>query len=287
MKPARFRYHAPERLDDALALLADDRHEVRPLAGGQSLVPMMNFRLAVPDVLVDLRRIAELRFVEVRGDGALVVGAGTPQAELLRDHAVAARWPVLAEAIRHIGHPQIRSRGTVGGALVHHDPTGELPAVALTLGASMVVAGPGGSRRTVAAADFFVSYYEVALEPGELLVEVVFPPPPAGWSFRELARRRIALVGAITLIERAAGVARTPRVVAFGVADRPVRLAAAEALLDGAAVDDGVLAELRTAVTNAVEPGDDAHASAEHRRECVGQLVVEAVAEAWERSGDG
>jgi carbon-monoxide dehydrogenase medium subunit len=283
VKPAPFRYHAPGELDAALELLADDEHEVRAIAGGQSLVPMMNFRLATPEVLVDLRRIDALRYVRTRTDGALAIGAGARQAAVLRAQP---GWPLLAEAIRHIGHPQIRSRGTVCGSLAHHDPTAELPAVATALDATLTIAGPAG-RRTVGAGDFFVSYYEVALDPGELLVEAAFPAPEpgTGWAFKELARRRgdFALVGAAALLRRTAGAVDHPRVVLFGVGDRARRCGAAEAMLAGAPVDDATLDELRTAVAGAVDPVEDVHASADYRREAVAQLAADCVAEAWER----
>jgi carbon-monoxide dehydrogenase medium subunit len=264
VKPASFTYHAPRRLDEALALLADDSVEARVLAGGQSLVPMMNFRLAVPDVLVDLRRVEELAYLRVGADGALGIGAGTTQAQLLRDARVEAGWPLLAEGVRHIGHPQVRSRGTVCGALAHHDPHGELPALAVALDATLTVAGSDGAR-LVAAEDFFVSYYEVALETGEILVEASFPVVPAGsgWSFREIARRRgdFALVGVACLC--------TPsqtRLVVFGASERPLLLS------DGDEVAD------------AVDPLDDVHASAEYRREAAVELATAALAEARERA---
>jgi len=286
VKPAPFRYHAPAQLETALELLADDERETRAIAGGQSLVPMMNFRLAAPEVLVDLRRIDALRYLRIRPDGSLAIGAGARQAAVLSAYG---DWPLLAEAVRHIGHPQIRSRGTICGSLAHHDPTAELPAVATALGATLTVAGPDG-RRTVAADDFFVSYYEVALEPGELLIEAAFPAPEpgTGWAFKELARRRgdFALVGAAVLLRREDGAASAPRVVLFGVGDRAQRIGPAEALLTGAPVDPATLDELRTIVADSVDPVDDVHASADYRREAVAELAVECVAEAWERCDD-
>ncbi|MBS1878094.1 MAG: FAD binding domain-containing protein [Actinobacteria bacterium] len=264
MKPAAFDYHAPESVDEALELLADEAVESRVLAGGQSLVPMMNFRLAVPEALVDLRRIEELRYLRIGADGALEVGARTTQAELLRDPAVTTGWPLLHDGVTHIGHPQVRSRGTVCGSLAHHDPHGELPALALALGATITVAGPAG-RRQIAAEDFFVSFYEVALEPGELVVEARFPAPPAGsgWSFREIARRHgdFALVGVACLVTPA-----QTRLVVFGAAERPLLLADP------------------SEVAAAVRPLDDLHASAEYRRQVAVLLAGEALAEARERA---
>jgi len=265
MKPAAFAYHAPRRLDEVLALLADDSVEARVLAGGQSLVPMMNFRLAMPEVLVDLRRVEELAYLRVGAGGALEIGACTTQAQLLRDERVRAGWPLLAEGVRHIGHPQTRSRGTVCGALAHNDPHGELPALAVALDATLTVAGPAGNRR-VAAGDFFVSHYEVALEPSEILVEASFPPIPSGsgWSFREIARRRgdFALVGVACLCTAA-----ETRLVVFGTSARPLRCSDADEVAD------------------AVDPSDDVHATAEYRREAAIELATAALAEARERAG--
>src|SRR3954466_15635615 len=214
MKPAPFAYHAPERLEDVVGLLSDDAYESRVLAGGQSLVPMMNFRLAVPEVLVDIRHVEELRHMRIEPDGSLAVGAAVTQSMLLRDPRTSATWPLLSEGVRNIGHPQVRSRGTVCGSLAHHDPHGELPALAVALDATMLVDGPAG-RREIAAEDFFVSYYEVALEPAELLTGVRFPAPArgAGWAFAEIARRRgdFALIGVVCLL-----VQGDPRIVVFG-----------------------------------------------------------------------
>jgi carbon-monoxide dehydrogenase medium subunit len=195
------------------------------------------------------------------------------QAVLLRDRAVQAGWPLLVEGVRHVGHPQVRSRGTVCGSLAHHDPTAELPALALALTATMTVASADGTR-TIAAADFFTSYYEVALEPGEMLVEAVFPAqaPGTGWAFAEVARRRgdFALVGAVCVAPPGAAI----RVVLFGVAERPV----AFALSEGTGPQD-----VRALVAEAIDPADDTNASAEYRRETAGHLAATVMARALER----
>jgi carbon-monoxide dehydrogenase medium subunit len=179
VKPAPFSYHRPATLDEALALLADDP-DAKPLAGGQSLVPMLNFRLARPSGLVDLGGIPELAGIRVE-DGALVVGAMTRQWDL--EHWPDA-FPLLRDALRHVGHTATRCRGTVGGALVHADPTAELPVCALALRAELVT-----NRRTIPAEEFFVSVFMTALEPGELLVEVRFPAPAGPTAFAELTHR--------------------------------------------------------------------------------------------------
>ena len=287
MKPAPFAYHAPDQLDEVLALLGDHDHEVRLLAGGQSLVPMMNFRLAAPEVLVDLRRVEALRHVRRTDEGELAIGAGVRQSTLLREPLVTEGWPLLTEGARHIGHPQVRSRGTVCGSLAHHDPTAELPALAVALDARMVIASSTGTRE-LPADEFFLSYYTVALEPGEMLLEVRFPQctPHAGWSFKEVARRRgdFALVGVAALVESGDdGEVSSARLVLCGVGERPFRaLDAEQAVVAGASFE-----EAGRLVSEAVQPTGSIHASAEYRRECAGVLAGRALAEAWERAGRG
>jgi len=289
MKPAQFDYQAPERLDELLELLADELTDVRVIAGGQSLVPMMNFRLAAPELLLDLRRIDELERLEL-GGGELVVGARVTQARLLRELERDGRWPVLAEAIRHIGHPQIRSRGTVCGSLAHHDPTAELPALAVALGARMTARSSAGTRQ-IPAEEFFTSYYENALAPGELLSEVAFPAWPAGrgWSFQEIARRRgdFALVGAVATVDRdgSGAAVAAARLVVFGAAERPLLLDEVDELLRGAAPDAERVEAVQRLVAETVTPVDDAHAGADYRRANAARLAAAAVERAWERSG--
>lgn len=289
MKPAPFAYHAPAQLDELLALLADDERDTRVIAGGQSLVPMMNFRLSAPEVLIDLRRVDGLDALRELPDGGLAVGAAVTQAQLLRELGASPRFGLLVEGIRHIGHPQIRSRGTVCGSLAHHDPTAELPAIALALGARLKIASLAGGTREVGPEDFFVSYYETSLQPGELLVEVTFPAlaPGAGWSFKEIARRRgdFALVGAIATVERTSeGTAAGTRLVLFGVGDKSTRVTAVESHIDGSAPDVRLLADVPALVAGAINPVGDLHASTEYRREVAGELAVQAIAEAWEHA---
>jgi carbon-monoxide dehydrogenase medium subunit len=204
VKPASFAYHRPASLDEALGLLAGDE-DAKPLAGGQSLVPMLNFRLARPSALVDLGGIEELTGVRVEDD-ALVVGAMTRQWDL--EHSPDA-LPLLRDALGFVGHTATRCRGTVGGSLVHADPTAELPVCALALGADLVT-----NLRTIPAEEFFVSVFTTALEPGELLIEVRFPPPPGRTAFVEHAHRHgdFAVVCVAVAGERVAvgGVAATP-----------------------------------------------------------------------------
>ncbi len=217
MKPAPFAYHRPASLDEALSLLAEDP-DAKPLAGGQSLVPMLNFRLARPTALVDLGGIDELARLRVE-DGVLVVGAMTRQWDLERSGDT---QPLLREALSFVGHTATRCRGTVGGSLVHADPTAELPVCALALGAQLVVAGPGG-RRTIPADEFFVSVFTTALEPGELLVEARFPVVDGACAFEEHAHRHgdFAVVCVALAGERIAlgGVGATPVLYDGGAID--------------------------------------------------------------------
>jgi CO/xanthine dehydrogenase FAD-binding subunit len=198
MKPAPFEYAAPETLEEALALLGDDS---RPLAGGQSLVPMLNFRLARPARLVDLERVEGLAYIEA--DETLRIGAMTRQAALERSAVVAERWPLLRQAVALVGHPQIRSRGTVGGSVAHADPKAELPVALAALGARFHVRSAGGAR-TLTSDQLFTGAMTTALEPGELLVEIEVPPLPAGarTAFAEHARTHgdFALAGAAVVL---------------------------------------------------------------------------------------
>ncbi|QIP87928.1 xanthine dehydrogenase family protein subunit M [Streptomyces sp. Tu 2975] len=288
MKPSPFDYTAPSTVGEAVALLADGTREAKVLAGGQSLIPMLNMRLARPELLVDITRIPELDRLQADDTGALHIGAAVRQSRAAADSEVRDGWPLLAAAIGHIGHPQIRSRGTVCGSLAHHDPAAELPTAALALDAHFVIAGPRGTR-TVTAADFFVATFATAVEPDELLTEVVFPAPPAGhgWAFEELTRRHgdFATVGVAVVLERNAALdtVRTARVVFCGAGPVPVRLTAAEAALAGTDAGPDALAAAARAALDGLDPAGDVHATAEHRRETAAHLLARACTTAWER----
>lgn len=234
MKAPPFDYAKPLTLDHALALLADTTRDARPLAGGQSLVPMLNFRLAAPDVLVDLSGIADLAGITESAD-AITIGAMTRYRDLARSEAVTRALPLVAAALPHIAHPAIRNRGTIGGSLALADPAAELPAVALALDATLIAVSPAG-RREIAAADFFRGVYETALAPGEILEAVRFPRAAADarFAFDELARRHgdYAMAG-VAVAARGREALSDVRVALFSVADRPVRARAAEAALEG------------------------------------------------------
>lgn len=288
MKPTSFDYIAPSTLGEAVALLADEEREAKVVAGGQSLIPMLNMRLARPEVLVDITRIPELGGIHVDETGSLRIGAAVRQARAAADTAVRNGWPLLAAAIEHIGHPQIRNRGTVCGSLAHHDPAAELPAAALALDARFVITGPRGTR-TVDAGDFFVATFSTAVEADELLTEVVFPPRPTGhgWAFEELTRRHgdFATVGVAVLLERDTGsdTVRDARVVFSGAAPFPVRLPSAEAALVGSDAGEQARASAAGAALAGLVPSDDIHATAEYRREGAAHLLVRACTTAWER----
>ena len=257
------------------------------LAGGQSLVPLMNLRLARPAVLVDINRISELEGVSGSDGRSVTIGALTRQRDALRHPLVRQRLPLLADAIAYIGHPAIQNRGTVGGSLAHADPAAELPVVALALNAQLHVAS-ARRKRTIAAADFTLGYLTTALAPDELLTSVSFTVPPvdSGWSFLEVARRHgdFALV-AVAAVLGLSGSGRLTwaRVALGGVGPVPLRATAAEDLLVGNPVSDRLFEVAADAARQAVEPEDDIHASADYRRHLAGVLVRRALARASSR----
>lgn len=283
MKPAPFAYHAPTSIDEALALLAEHGDEAKPLAGGQSLVPLMNFRLARPAHLVDLNRVAELAYIRSE-DGAVRIGAMTRQREIERSTLTAERWPLLTAATRHIGHVHIRNRGTVGGSLAHADPAAELPAVMLVLNAEVLARSSRGER-TLTAQDFFISHYATALEPDELLTEVRIPnlPPQTGWAFEELSRRHgdFALVGVAALVTLDPGGSIHEARLAFaGGGPTPIRASGAEAILAGQRPNEALFREAGERASSELDPDSDVHASAEYRREIAAVLTRRALARA-------
>lgn len=295
MKPAPFAYVAPRSLDEALGALAAGDEETKLLAGGQSLIPLLNMRLASPKRLVDLRRVSELACVTER-DGGYAIGAMTRQRALERDARIGRDLPLLAEAIRWVGHPQIRNRGTIGGSIAHGDPAAELPAVAVCLDARVTVRSARGAR-TVDARDLYLGYLATTLAPDELLTEVWLPKAQAqtGYAWLEFARRHgdyaIAGVG-VAVTVRDARVAEA-RVVMTGVGGTPVRATTAEAILAGATVGEGGqidrsrVGDAVAALRAAIEPADDVQATAAYRRHLAGVLVERALPVACRRAHDG
>ncbi len=282
MKPAPFEYVRARTLDDALAALDADS---KILAGGQSLVPMLNMRLVRPARVVDINAIPGLDGVRPRRDGGLDIGALTRHTELLTTPLVKERAPLLAAAAAHVGHRAIRNRGTVGGSLAHADPAAELPAALLALEASVILAGRGGRRR-VALDDFFVGMLTTSLAPGEILIQVELPGPRrTGWGFGEVARRPgdFAIAGVAAVIRAARDRCDEVRLVAFGAHDRPVRLRAAEAAIAGSAPSPELGAAAAAHASADCRPPADVHASTEYRAHLVRVLTEQAVREAVAR----
>jgi carbon-monoxide dehydrogenase medium subunit len=271
MKPAPFRYFAPTTVEDALSLLVEHGYDAKILAGGQSLVPTMNFRLSQPGVLVDLNKIDDLAYIRVDGDGTLRIGAMTRQSTVERDALVARHAPLLAEAMPHIAHRQIRNRGTIGGSLAHADPAAELPVVAVTLNARFKIRGPQGERE-VAARDFYIALFMTDLASDEILTEVIIPPMPArsGWAIDEIARRHgdYALVGAAALMTADEGGRCAAALLTYlSVGEGPVVAERACAHLRGAQVTPARIEEAaRLAAQEDIEPTADIHASIAYRR---------------------
>lgn len=283
MKPPPFAYHDPATLEEAITLLST-LPNARPLAGGQSMMPMLNMRFAQPDHLVDLNRIAGLDGVTVEPDGALTIGAMARQRVLEQHPEVARRCPLMVEALAQVGHRQTRNRGTIGGSLCHLDPAAELPLVAAAMEAVVRVAGPNG-QRDIAFADFAQGYMTPGMEPEELLVAVRIPAQPtgAGHCFLEYARRHgdfaIASVAAM-LVPDAAGRIAQARVALGGVGAVPLRLPEAEvALRDAQDVSKAV------AATASLEPMEDALVPAWYRRHLAGVLLGRALVIAQSRMG--
>ncbi|CAB4940740.1 unannotated protein [freshwater metagenome] len=283
MKPAAFDYVAPTSLDAALTALADGGYDAKPIAGGQSLVPLMAFRLAVFGQLVDLGRIEELQGVARDGD-ELVIGAATRQAAIAKDALVAEHAPVLAQATGWIGHQQIRNRGTIGGSICHADPAAEYPATAVALDATIDVASTRG-RRSIPAAELFEAAYTTTLEPDEVAVAVRIPVrrPGEGTAIFEVARRPgdFALAGCVVRVATSGGAVIDARVLAFGVGGAPIRLAAAEAALAaGAGVGSQELTAALQADADGLTPPEDAQATSAYRHSIVVHVANTAIAEA-------
>jgi carbon-monoxide dehydrogenase medium subunit len=279
MKPAFFEYRAPETIDEALALLAAEPED-KPIAGGQSLMPVLNFRLAKPPLLVDLRRLPGLDAIAIGADG-IRLGAKVRWCDIEADARLAAAHPLLREAVGHVAHYQIRNRGTVGGSLAHADPAAELPGIAVACDGAIRIVGAAGAR-TVAAADFFTGPLETALRPGELITELHLPPWPAErrWAFREFARRHgdFALAGIALFYDRdVRGRAGNAHVAVIGACSRPHRLPSVEALLNGRIIDGTAIIAASEAAAAAVDPPRDLHADADYRRALTATLVGRAL----------
>jgi CO/xanthine dehydrogenase FAD-binding subunit len=288
MKPAPFEYYAPLELQETLNLLDRYGDEAKILAGGQSLMPLINLRLARPGVIIDINRLRNLDAISTAPDGGLTIGALARQRTLERSTIIQEQNPMLAAAMPLIGHFQIRNRGTIGGSLVHADPAAELPAVSLLLGGEFLLRSNSGAR-LVAAADFFLGYLATACRPGELLTEIRLPKWRSGeaWAVIEIARRKgdFALVGvALRAGLDGAGTLQNTGIVMFGVGGKPQRMEHGEALLNGRRIDQALLGELSRVVAEELDPDPDVHASAVYRKEVGGVLVRRALQSAWAKA---
>lgn len=280
MKLPPFDYASPTTLAEAIALLAAGAGTAKAIAGGQSFVPIMAFRLAAPTLLVDLRRVPGLDRIDIDAKG-VCLGAKVRWRDIQDDVRLRTAHPLLVDVIPHIAHYQIRNRGTVGGSLAHADPAAEMPGIAVTCDAELVLAGSSG-KRVVQAADFFVGALSTVLAEDELIVEIRLPPWPAKrrWAFEEFSMRRgdFALAGIAAFYDLDdAGRATNAHIGVIGASNRPHRLRQAEAALDGRIVDTAAIRAAAGAASAAVEPPEDLHASAAYRRSLVGTLLERAL----------
>lgn len=290
MKSPPFDHVAPATLEEALAALAAGGPDAKVLAGGQSLIPLLAFRLVRPSLLVDLNQVAGLASVRALEDGGLAVGAMTRTHELECSALVAERWPLARAAAPHIGHRQIRNRGTVGGSIVHADPAAELPAVALASGATLHVLGPQGER-AIPAASFFLTVFTTAIAPDEVLTEIRIPPPGPGHGSAvvELSRRKgdFALAGAAADVRLEDGICTEASLVMFGLGATPVAVPGAAEVLRGATVGEAQARQAAAEVAGVIDPGSDAHGSASYRRELAPVIARRALLEAVGRAASG
>jgi aerobic carbon-monoxide dehydrogenase medium subunit len=286
VKPAPFEYFAPETVPEVLALLGEYGDDAKILAGGQSLVPMMNFRLVRPKVLVDINHVGGLSYIR-ESNGHLLIGAMTRHRDVESSLVVDQRNGLLADGVRYIGHGAIRARGTVGGSIAHADPTAELPLMLAALEGDVRVVGPHG-RRSIPSDQFFLSYFTTSMEPGEMCEEVAIPVLPAGtaWGFEEFSHRAgdFALVAVAAVV--AADSARrcgSARLAVAGVGATPTRARRAEQFLVGQPLTPSILREAAQIVSSEVEPESDLHASAAFRRRLAGTMATRALERAAAR----
>ena len=287
MKPPRFHYCAPGMLDEALALLDQYGEDTKILAGGQSLIPLLNMRLAGPQYLIDINHISELNYIEPE-DGYLAIGANVRQRQVERSPLVREKHPLLAEVVQHIGHMQIRNRGTIVGSIAHADPAAELPALLTCLNGEVVAQSIHGER-VMKAEEFFTGYLSTGLNPGEMLTEVRFPwiSPQSGWAFLEFARRSgdYALVGTAAVVTPSLDDhCMSAHIAYLGIAGLPLRVREIESILIGTTLDEQILnqaAELaQTFVSNDME---DVHATVDYRRALTTEITKRVLQAAWTR----
>lgn len=287
MKPPVFDYRCADSVEEAIELLARHRGDTKLIAGGQSLIPMLNFRVVRPGLLVDIGKLVELDYLREGPSGALSIGALTRHRTLETSPLVARLYPIIPEVMRHVAHLAIRNRGTIGGSLSHADPAAELPMLTRLLDASIVARSTRGERH-IPAQDFFVGALSTALEDDELVVRIDLPPLGEGtsWAFEEFSRRAgdfaLAAVGA--LIEVDSGIVRRARVAMMGVGDTPLRCPGAEHALVGRPLDEETLEAATAAACAPLEPNKDLHASPEFRKHLAAVLCRRVLRRAAERA---
>jgi CO/xanthine dehydrogenase FAD-binding subunit len=286
MKMPPFDYACPATLPEAVALLAAHDGDAKVLAGGQSLVPILAFRLAAPRLLVDLRKLTDLRTIKVTPEG-VALGAMVRWCDIESDAGLRTAHPLLVAAVAHVAHYQIRNRGTVGGSIAHADPAAEMPGIAITCEAEIMAVGKAGTR-TIKATEFFQGALTTALTIDEIIVEIRLPawPPGRRWGFQEFARRRgdFALAAAALFYDTdASGKATNAHVGVIGVADRPLRLPSVEAVLNGTAIDGATITKAEAATIAALNPDSDIHASGAYRKALAGTMVERALKMAAEQ----
>ena len=287
MKPPEFKYVAARTVDEAIRHLGSHGEGAKVLAGGQSLTPMLNFRLLHPEVLVDINRVKELDFLSEK-DGRLRIGALTRHRTVASSKLISEKWPVLSAAAAEVAHPAIRNRGTFGGSVAHADPAAEFPMITMLLDAEMKIASAGGAK-TIKARDFFISYLTTALQDGEILTEIQIPPLPAqtGWGFEELSRRPgdFAIAAAATTLTMKGKKCIEARICMAGVGATALRAPAAEAMLKDQELSGDLLEKAAHQASEDTDPSNDLHASANFRRHVAGVLVRRVLENAAQRAG--
>ena len=286
MKLPPLEYACPASLSEAVALLASGGGDARAIAGGQSLMPMLAFRVVAPTLLVDLRKLPELKDIKITADGVRL-GAMVRWRDIEDDARLETAHPLLKAAIEHVAHYQIRNRGTVGGSIAHADPAAEMPGICVACDAEIAATGSNGAR-TISADDFFVGALTTALEHDEIITEIRLPAWPAQrrWGFREFSRRRgdFAMAAAALFYDQdAAGKAINAHVGIIGLGDRPRRVPEVEAVINGSVVDEAVMERAAEVTSATVEAQEDIHASAAYRRSLAGTMVERALRDAASR----
>lgn len=285
MKPAKFDYSRPEDLPTVLALLAE-KEDARILAGGQSLVPMMNYRMAQPSHLIDINRVPDIDYIRLEGD-MIAIGALARHADVKSAPLIAEHLPIVADAYDWVAHSAVRNRGTLCGNLCHADPASEMPALMQLLDAVMIVASQSGHREVPATA-FFTGVYETALQPSEMLSEVRIPVPPTGtgWGFEEVSMRKgdFAWTACAATLRLDAGRITGAHVAAAGIGERSLRLRQAETALNGQAPSDDLFAAVAADAASAMNPADTIGASADYRRDLVRTLIPRVLSAAVTRA---